>query len=62
MVYDNKYLYLMDVYWKSMIKTPINFTEEQYTQLKEESKKLGSSMASIIRLALNQYFKEKENG
>lgn len=35
-------------------------TEEQHKKLQNESKKLGSSMGSIIRHALEEYFSKKE--
>jgi len=34
-------------------------TEEQHKKLQNESKKLGSSMGSIIRLALEEYFSRR---
>ena len=36
----------------------IGFNERQYNQLKEESERIGSSMASIIRLSIDRYLKE----
>ena len=33
------------------------FTKEQYKLLKEESKRTGNSQSSIVRTALDRYFK-----
>jgi len=47
---------------KTQKVVPIHFTDNQYQKLKQESEKLGSSMASIIRLALNKYLEEGRDG
>ena len=39
-----------------MRQVPIAFTDQQYTYLKQRSKKTGSSIASIIRDALFEKF------
>jgi hypothetical protein len=38
----------------------IGFNETQRKQLEKESKQLGSSIASIIRLAIREYFQKQE--
>jgi predicted DNA-binding protein len=43
-----------------MKQTAINFTSEQYEQLKDESKKTGISIAGLVRLAVMDYFSKKE--
>jgi len=43
-----------------MEKMQISFTQQQFEQLRIESEKLGSSIASIVRLAINNYFVGKE--
>jgi len=40
-----------------MEKIQISFTNQQLEQLNNESEKLGSSIASIVRFAINYYFK-----
>ncbi len=37
-------------------KVQISFTETQLIGLRNESKRLGSSLASIVRLAVSKYF------
>lgn len=41
-------------------RTQINVTEAQLKKLKEESVDTGISIAGIIRLAVNNYFSNKE--
>lgn len=41
-----------------MIARPINFTQKQYEALREHKEETGLSMAAIVRLAVNRYFKE----
>lgn len=38
----------------------IAFTDKQKKQLKKESAQLGSSIASVVRLAIREYFKSQE--
>lgn len=38
----------------------IGFNETQRRQLEKESKQLGSSIASIVRLAIREYFQKQE--
>jgi len=38
---------------------PISLTENQYKKLKQEGEILGSSMSSIIRMALDIYFRNR---
>lgn len=45
------------IYLQYMKELPVMLTEEQYTLLNHKAKKLGSSMASILRFALDRYFK-----
>ncbi len=40
-----------------MKELPVMLTEGQYTLLNHEAKKLGASMISILRFALDRYFK-----
>ena len=42
-------------------KIQIRFTKRQIQQLKEEKQKLGSSINSIVRLAVNNYFSKEAN-
>jgi len=42
-------------------KVPIAFTEKEYDDLKQEAKELGSSMASIVRRAVDAHIKERKN-
>jgi len=37
----------------------IGFNENQKNQLKKESNRLGSSIASIVRLAISDYFQRR---
>ena len=39
-----------------MRQIPISFNERQIHLLKKESKRLGLSMGSIVRLAISNYF------
>jgi hypothetical protein len=45
-----------------MKRTNIYLTEQLIKLLKEESKKTGESIASIIRLAVGTFFNEKKGG
>ena len=47
----------MMIYLQYMKELPVMLTEEQNTLLNHEAKKLGSNMASILRFALDRYFK-----
>lgn len=38
----------------------VGFNEKQKKQLDEESNRLGSSIASIVRMAVVEYFQKKE--
>ncbi|MCD6512365.1 MAG: CopG family transcriptional regulator [Thermoplasmata archaeon] len=38
---------------------PVYLTDKQIEQLKKESKRLGSSMGSIIRQAIMEYFSKR---
>ena len=39
-------------------KIQISFTQKQLTQLRKEKERLGSSIASIVRRLVTDYFKE----
>ena len=41
-----------------MKKILVRFTTHQYNQLKEKSKLLGFSIASLVRLAVDQHFRK----
>ena len=43
-----------------MKQRPIAFNERQYQKLREESSLSGSSIASIVRLAVEDYLQKKE--
>jgi len=45
-----------------MKQKTIAFNERQYEKLREESTLLGSSIASIIRSAVEEYLQKKEMG
>ncbi len=42
-----------------MKMTTISVTQGQYNKLKNEGQRLGSSMASIVRMAVDKYFCER---
>ena len=44
-----------------MDRIQISFKEQQLKQLRNESEKLGLSIASIVRLAVNDFFKHEGN-
>jgi len=41
-------------------KIQISFTQDQKRQLNEEKERLGSSIGSIVRLAVMKYFESEE--
>jgi hypothetical protein len=41
-----------------MDKIQISFNDKQFKLLRNESERLGLSIASIVRLAITQYFEE----
>lgn len=43
-------------------RTQVCFTQTQIKKLNEEADKLGSSMASIVRRAVNDYFSNNIGG
>lgn len=49
--------YCMTINLQHMKELPVMLTEGQYTLLNHEAKKLGASMISILRFALDRYFK-----
>ena len=42
-----------------MKQRPIAFNERQYEKLREESRLSGSSIASIVRLAVEEYLRNR---